>query len=143
MRVFYQNTVNKTMKEKDENEDKENKESLKKIETSSHNKQESKKSQLKKPLLVLALISVVVAFSASFIIQKRDSIALRSSEAVSFEVYTKFNEFDQDDDGYLSPKEFELAYFHLTKLESLDGLGIKDVEKQNVSSVKEGFCCCE
>ena len=143
MRVFYQNTVNKTMKEKDENEDKENKESLKKIETSSHNKQESKKCQLKKPLLVLALISVVVAFSASFIIQKRDSIALRSNEAVSFEVHTKFNEFDQDDDGYLSPKEFEFAYFHLTKLESLNGLGIKDVEMQNVSSVKEGFCCCK
>ena len=118
-------------KEKDENEDKENKESLKKIETSS---QESKKCQLRKPLLVLALISVVVAFTASFIIQKRNSIALRSNEAVSFEVYTKFNEFDQDDDGYLSPKEFELAYFHLTKLESLDGLGIKDVEMQNVSS---------
>ena len=32
------------------------------------------------------------------------------------------------------PKEFELAYFYLTKLESLDGLGIKDVEMQNVSS---------
>lgn len=126
------------MKKKDENKDEESKESLQK---STSNKQESKNFQLSKCHLILALISVLVAFAAGFIFQKSNLNTLHSNGAISFEAYVKFNEFDQNEDGYLSPKEFELAYFHLTKLKSVDGLGIKDVEMQNVSLVN--FCVLE
>ena len=116
-------------KKKDECEDKEEA-SSQKTETSS--KQESKAFKFKNSYFLLAFIFILVAVVVGFIVQKKHSIALRNIEAVSYEVYTKFNEFDQDDDGYLSPKEFEFAYFHLTKLEALNGLEIKDVELQNV-----------
>ena len=93
---------------------------------------ESKSSLCSKKLyFLLAFVAILIAIVVAGSRLQRPE-RFRNFKPVSHEVFSKFNEYDQDDDGYLSPVEFETAYLHLTEATEAGSLGIKDVEVQNV-----------
>jgi len=90
----------------------------------------SKKS--KKCYYLCAVVALIAAVVVGYNYKKRSPYIFDRSQAVSHEVFSKFQEFDTDNDGYLSMKEFELAYALLTKITPSDsGLNIAEVELQN------------
>ena len=112
------------MKEKEKEEKPQNEEQI-------ENERSPKRS--KKWHYLFAVVVLIAALVVGYKYNEKPPFIFDRSQAVSPEVFSRFQEFDTNDDGYLSIKEFELAYALLTKITSSDsGLNIAEVELQNV-----------
>lgn len=88
---------------------------------------ETKKYSMKTFLTLFVLfIAVVIGVYLKFIFDPFDI-----TQAVPKEVNDFFNRFDENGDGYLTPKEFEFAFYTLKDFQHFGNVNITEVEVEN------------